>query len=129
MMMMFQDERLKPLYDKRAEITAKIEEIEEAEASKTTSELLGKCYRTQNNYSCPESDDDYWWLYSKVVATDGRALTVFQFERTSLNEALVRPEQHRYWSMDGHEEISESEFRKAWLQFVTELGMAFPSTT
>lgn len=34
------------------------------EQERFAKKLVGKCYRYRNSYSCPQTEADYWWLYS-----------------------------------------------------------------
>jgi hypothetical protein len=63
-------------FEAREELRA----IEDAEKTKANASLIGKCFKYRNSYSCPESDADYWWLYSKVVSVDGEWAQVLRFQ-------------------------------------------------
>lgn len=47
-----------------------ISRIESAQIRKKNAPLVGKTFKSQNNYSCPEKPSDYWWEYAKVVRMD-----------------------------------------------------------
>lgn len=34
--------------------------------------LVGKCFVKENNYSCPENQNDYWNVYRKILSVDER---------------------------------------------------------
>lgn len=44
---------------------------------------IGSCYKYRNCYSCPKIDDDYWWVYYKIVGIDpnDKQLVVESFQQ------------------------------------------------
>ncbi len=37
---------------------------------KKNQKLVGKCFKSRNSYSCPEADEDYWWIYGKIISIE-----------------------------------------------------------
>lgn len=95
----------------------KLGKITDAETAQENAALLGKCYRTRNNYSVPETAADYWWLYARVVSVaGGLKVTTFQDDK----KGRLSVEQKSFYvgqSLRGYEEISEAAFMKAWAKF------------
>lgn len=82
--------------------------------------FVGKAYRFKNCYSCPSSEADYWWSYSKVlkVGEDGRLCAV-GFEVDCNGEVCVRSNIEYGWTrfLD-MEKITDEELRRAWQKLV-----------
>lgn len=49
--------------------------------SKENAALLGKCFKTRNNYSCPQSPRDYWWLYVRVTKVSGSSVYIRSIQK------------------------------------------------
>lgn len=32
--------------------------------------MIGSCFKCRNSYSCPKTEEDYWWIYYKVIGID-----------------------------------------------------------
>lgn len=74
------EQELAKLYALKHELN----EIEDAEQKEINKTLIGKCYKYRNNYSCPESDSDYWYIYARMIRIDEDGLLVavrFQIDR------------------------------------------------
>lgn len=96
---------------KRDALDDQIREIERAREEKELSALVGRCYRYRNSYSCPQSDDDCWWLYTRVIGVEDGALKAFRFQddkRGKLETECVSA-----WGSTLGEEISPAEFQDA----------------
>jgi len=96
-------------------------EIRDEENARNSAHLLGKCFRVTNNYSCPETDDDYWQLYSRVISIDGGALKVMTFQDDKQGRLSVEMETYVTQSLSHYTEISEKEFLVAWKAFTKKL--------
>jgi hypothetical protein len=97
----------------------KLNKITDAEDAAANAAVLGKCYRTRNNYSCPKSSADYWWLYARVVSVKG-GVKVLTFQNDKKGQLTL--EQERFYarqSLEGYEEISEAVFMGAWRTFIS----------
>jgi hypothetical protein len=91
----------------------RLNEIRDAERYAENKDLLGKTFKFENNYSCPEKPSDYWWQYSKVQAVDGAGyLSVFFFETDKNGGVTIRTE-HRF-HMEHYTPCSKAQFDKAW---------------
>lgn len=112
------DELAKLIAERRA-LTERIGQIEHEVDSAETAPLVGRFWKYRNCYSCPESDDDYWWLYVKTTGHDGRWLSGFMFERANGGRSTAEPFTHRM--LHGYEEISAGEFNAAWDTFLRAL--------
>lgn len=96
----------------RDELNAIRENDDQGEAEK----LVGNCYVFRNCYSCPDSDADYWNLYSRIIAAQAGSVRVVSFQvdkyGTLSIERQTRPHQH--YKSSENRLISLSEFLKAW---------------
>lgn len=96
-------------------------------------EMVGKCYKYRNSYGGDSSD---WWLYKKItrfVKGDGvDFLLTEQFQITSNGRStwetgsiICGPVMSRYGHIglgDGYSEISENDYQKARVKFMTEMA-------
>lgn len=121
----FKHPDLPALYEERRQISARIGDIEEAEAEEGTALLVGRYFKGQNNYSCPETPADYWPIYWKIYAAEGRTIKVFQFQRDKDGRSSAEPDVTRYWGVDG-QEITAGEFNAAWDAFKLALAADLP---
>lgn len=72
-----------------AEARNELDEIEEAEARLSATEFVGRCFKYRNSFSCPKGPEDRWWVYAKVLDSEGGAL---QFQRDKNGMWRVEPE-------------------------------------
>lgn len=112
---------LAQLERQRAEINERIDEIQTAKAERVSAALVGRYFKYRNNYSCPESDEDYWWLYMKVTGFDGSRLSGYSFQRDSDGKSFFDPAATTYNHLSGYEEITAQEFIRARAEFLTKL--------
>jgi hypothetical protein len=105
---------IESLREQRAEIQAAIDRIEAVDRFKESTKLIGKCFRYRNCYSCPKTDQDYWWLYTRVTACakDGWLVT-FNFQVDQHGDIWIEPQKRRYANSLG-EPISLKQFQHAW---------------
>jgi hypothetical protein len=110
------EELEKQIRELSAEHNALVEIDERAEDRK----LLGCCFKYRNNYSCPESDADYWWLYLKITSADD-GLMALTFEVDKNGRITIDPCHHVYRRtlLSGYTEIKASELSKAWDRCIT----------
>jgi hypothetical protein len=95
--------------------------IEEAESILENENIVGKCFKYRNSYSCPTQEEDYWWIYSKVIGlTDDGCLRVWHFQKDRSGEFMVNPNSLEY-GMENHTEIPEIEFYEAWNNFLGDI--------
>lgn len=89
------------------DITDKEDEIEDAK-------FVGRFFKTENNYSCPEKPSDYWWLYIKVI-TNSEGIHTFRFQADKDGKIEIDP-LHYYLrpSLESYVEITEKEYSNAW---------------
>ena len=50
-------------------------ELDEQEAGPKRRQLIGRCFKYRNCYSCPEKPSDYWWLWFRATGTSGWMVT------------------------------------------------------
>ncbi len=66
----------KKLAEKQKEIILLKNKIDDIENKMLVPELkkryVGKYFKYRNNYSCPQTEKDYWWLYSQVIGVIGK---------------------------------------------------------
>jgi hypothetical protein len=109
------EELHKIIDDARDELRIEIAKEQREESQK----FIGKYFKTKNCYSCPESEEDYWCLFQKVIGMDeeGRMQAVF-FEITKDKEIKMY---YEFGHTDGWIEIEESECVKEWAGMVYEI--------
>jgi hypothetical protein len=96
------------------EAQAKLWEIEHAKRRKENGSKVGKTFRTQNNYSCPEKPSDYWWLYAKVTRMDDDGLlyaTTFQTDK--YGNVDIKYDELVY-HMQHYSQCPATELNRAW---------------
>jgi len=73
--------------------------------------LVGKCFRSRNNYSCPEKRSDYWFIYRRVdgLTKDGD-LRIFTFECDKFGEVRIKKDDFAMHIGSSWDEISEGKF-------------------
>lgn len=112
---------LKELYRQRMEITERISEIETAEHEKESRQYVGRYFKTRNSYSCPQGDEDYWWLYTKITGFEGRANSGFQFQRDNDGRSSTDHRKANIYLRADYVEISRGEWDEAWSCFLSDL--------
>ena len=81
---------IESLQQQHAEIRDKLSRLESVKRFEEHQKLLGKCFRYRNCYSCPKTEDDYWWLYRRVIGfTKDGYLQVFQFQRDQYDKIEI----------------------------------------
>lgn len=90
--------------------------IEAQEAEYHNRALIGKCFKYRNSYSCPQDDNDYWWMYCKVLGVKGTSLQVWRFQTDKYKKVDVEPDTMlaREQLQIGYHEIPLAEFDAAW---------------
>jgi ribosomal protein L35AE/L33A len=72
---------LEELYLQRQTLQNRISDIEGVRRREENESYVGRYFRYKNSYSCPESEDEKWWIYSHVIGiTQGGNLRVVRFE-------------------------------------------------
>jgi len=91
--------------------------LEAGDDQRAAEKLVGNCYVYRNCYSCPETEADYWNLYSRIVgAEDGLVVTVdFQVDKYGRVVLERNRRSHHSYEGDGYKPIPLSEFVRAWL--------------
>lgn len=89
----------KKLAAKQKEIILLKNKIEDIENKMLVPELkkryVGKCFKYRNNYSCPQTEKDYWWLYSQVIGIIGKdQCIVNSFEVDSEGQIRIHPQRN-----------------------------------
>jgi len=105
-----------------------LDEIETREQIKETKKLVGKCFKYRNCYSCPESEGDYWWLYSKVLDQNKEGdLHTLSFEKDKYNKVNIEWGRHTNpYEGDSYIPIKEEEFAEAWTKLLQEIETFYP---
>lgn len=107
-------ESLETLQQQERSINQKLNRLRDAERRQANVDLVGRTFRSHNNYSCPEKRSDYWWLYGKVTDIDSSGyLKVMMFQTDKYGSITIKFDQHRY-NMSDWEPISETKFKEAW---------------
>ena len=107
-----------------AALAAKLRQVEDAERECEAVKLVGTYWKYRNCYSCPDKESDYWWLYVKVVKTDGRGhLTTFDFQTDKYGNVSTKQNDYQYVHLlkSGYIASSEAEFTGAWNKMICHL--------
>ena len=118
-------------HDEEAELKQTIQQahkrlfaLKKAECLKQNADVVGKCFRFRNSYSCPKTSADYWWLYIQVVAIDDDGdLVYWSFEQDQFDRVSIVPN-HTFPNIsdsDSYEEISAEYFWSRWCSILEEL--------
>ena len=105
--------QIKPLIDE-------LDAIHREEKEQELTTLVGRFFKYHNSYSCPESDDDRWWIYRKVTGVDGGRITATSFQ-TDVDGKVEIEKIAAFPSVTGWDEISESEYKNAWSELVIDI--------
>ena len=106
--------RIEELEAQRNSLNAEIVKLQRPAELHRAEKLVGRCFKYQNNYSCPETEADYWWMYLKVVAADGGNLKTLRFEADKDGRITIEPDGlYMVNTIERYEEISATEFTGA----------------
>lgn len=110
------------IIDRIYKLRWRLSEIEEAERFEKLAEYQGKFFKATNNYSCPESPDDYWDVYYKTLKLDDRnMLDCWSFQKDKNGKVTV--EDLKLLSpMLLEKEIKREEFNRIWGDLILEFG-------
>ena len=103
------------LYKQIRVLRAETLAIEAAERQAKNSALVGKCFKMLNSYSCPQTESDYWYVYTKVLDTD---LNTFTFQDDRSAEFHIRIELGQYYADSDTVEIHPAEFESEWVKLL-----------
>lgn len=126
---MKQSKREKELTKIIGDARAEMESIETERAEKESKPLVGRFFKSRNNYSCPEKPSDYWFMYRRVTGADGVRLTTIDFYKDQYGRCVI---EHGYTfthllvDSQHTSEIKPHEFQEAWRKFqqqVVNLGL------
>lgn len=103
----------------RAELTCVQDDIYEYEKQIITPKLekkyKGKWFKTRNNYSCPETDGDYWWTYLRVDdIKNGTDCNVTQFQTDKYGDFSVNTKCVPAYLIKEYTKITEREAMDAF---------------
>ena len=114
----------------KEELRKKLNEIEETEHNELIDanypkfeKLIGKCFKYKNSYSCPDTENDYWYIYTKVTSIEKSDLYVsgenvlsnfkgVSFQKCKYGIITIESNKSTYVHCIG-EEIPEEEYDKA----------------
>lgn len=86
--------------------------VTKRELPKLKKQYEGKYFKYRNNYSCPERESDYWFMYRKVMKViDERNVDVITFQMDKYKKISIE-RQETYIENLGVE-ISEAEYKLA----------------
>jgi hypothetical protein len=66
-----------------------IHKREELKKEKALKEFVGKCYKYKNCYSCPDSEEDYWWLFIYVKDVKDGCLVCQTFQKDKYGKIMI----------------------------------------
>lgn len=127
----------------KEQLQEELRQIEEKEFKKLIEKhypefkkLEGKCFKVRNGYSCPETESDYWFLYVKIQKIEkddlyqsGENILAhfhgWNFQTDKYGRISIEFGYNNYvHSMSEENEITNEEFKAAWLQLQTKLSTA-----
>lgn len=85
----------------------------------TKSKDIGRCFKCRNNYSCPEEDSDFWWVYYRItdVNKDGYYSCIyFQTDKYGRQEVSIDVRNYIY---DDWKEITSEEYKIAVEKYIS----------
>lgn len=124
----------------KKELQKQLNEIEEQELSEIIDihypefkKLEGKFFKYKNNYSCPDSPKDYWFMYSKVIKItrddiregfgDNKAMSsceVMSFQTDKDGKVFIDKCKATYTHLLGNE-ISKKIFDREWAKMINSI--------
>ncbi len=75
--------------------------------------LIGSVFKYRNCYSCPQTDEDYWWMYTRITEASEEGLVGVQIQRDRDGKISVQTAGFMLPMLDGYVEISKAEFDAA----------------
>lgn len=105
-----------------AAMQARVIAYEAAERDRENAKLHGKCFVYRNSYSCPETDADYWSMYTRVLRIENGRLIVHRFQTDrdgKIEIELAAPASPSTLGI----EINAEEFDAAWTDLINKLLM------
>lgn len=95
-------------------LNIQLNKIKDTEDDARNATYLGRCFKTRNNYSCPQKPSDYWWLYVKVTSVkNGIKGLMFQVDYNGRIE--IQPKEYLMANtLDSYTPISSAQWDKAW---------------
>jgi len=103
----------KAIDDARLKLVA----IETKEKIDKNKNLIGKCFKYKNFYSYP-NDDEYWWLYAKILSLDEYGSMSGIAFQTDINSKIEIEKRTFFSDFSGYTEIPNKEFYNAWDKLV-----------
>lgn len=87
---------------------------------------IGKCFKYRNSYSCPQSEEDYWFVYHQIVDVKNGRYNAIMFQTTSDGTCSISQEELFYRKFSScFTEITEKEFNQAKERFLQTLNNTF----
>lgn len=113
------------IMNKLRSLREELSDIETKERKKENKKLIGKCFKYNNSYSCPENENDYWPVYSTVldINEDGHPI-VFCFETDKYGKFECETKV-KYGSMTLGTECPSNEMMASWSRQYQELSKMF----
>lgn len=106
------------LINERRRLSDEIHKIENKERRDENAKLVGKFFKYRNNYSCPEKNSDYWFLYSTFTKQDSVGyLRELSFQTDKYGDGSFKVEKFSSGPLGGSVEISKKEFNAALKRF------------
>jgi hypothetical protein len=126
---------------RKEQLEAELEEIREKEFLEAVEKsypeykkMEGKCFKQTNSYSCPETENDYWPIYTKIIKIEKEDLYPgayeilskftgirFQLDITGIVSIDTEFEGYTH-SFKPEEEITEPEFIFEWGKILDKLN-------
>lgn len=112
-----------------SEAREEIDRAEIAEEEKKSKPLIGRFFKTRNNYSSSDKPSDYWWMYRRVTSAEGNKLTTVDFFKDQYGRCTIEHSYtftHLLLESQHTSEIKRHEFQEAWRKFqgeVVNLGL------
>lgn len=103
--------KVKPFHQKLSLLDEELRQLQINDMERN----VGRCFKYRNSYSCPESAEDYWFVYYQIVDVTSQIgkYEAISFERNIQNEFRAFIRESFFIISSRYIEISKEEFNQA----------------
>ena len=98
--------------------------IEEKESKKLKEKSVDKYYKYRASYSCPLSENDFWWLYIRIDKINDAVFNGLAFQKDKWGKIFIDSKYSVYLS-ENYKEITQKEFEHEYRELLIELENYF----
>lgn len=97
--------------------------ITSAEDAVRDAALVGQYFKIRDNYSCPKTQRDYWWIYIKVLCCADGGLRCMRFQIDSFGVIIIDTSYVvSANTLNRYSKIKSDEFQRAWARCVQKVS-------